>query len=67
MLELFKDKLGEALDVTNKLTLIKTDANNIPLASEKVDLVVVNNLFHLLNNPQNVLNEIYRVLRLMAN
>lgn len=63
MLELFKDKLGEALDVTNKLTLIKTDANNIPLASEKVDLVVVNNLFHLLNNPQNVLNEIYRVLK----
>lgn len=42
--------------------LILADAHKIPLKENSVDLVIANNLFHLLESPDDVIAEIKRVL-----
>lgn len=62
MLEKFLKNLENINYNIDKLTLIRADALNLPLISESVDLVIANNLFHLVSDPFKVLKEINRVL-----
>lgn len=52
----------EAKDLDN-VYVVRADAYNIPLIDNSVDLVIANNLFHLLISPERVLEEIHRVLK----
>lgn len=62
MLEKFLKNLENINYNKDRLTLIRADALNIPLINESTDLVIANNLFHLVDDPIKVLEEIYRVL-----
>jgi ubiquinone/menaquinone biosynthesis C-methylase UbiE len=43
--------------------IIRMNALNIPIFDNSVDVILANNLLHLISNPQKVLNEIYRILK----
>ena len=60
MLDSLNKKI-EGLNV-NKVILLRADAHYIPLIDESIDIVIVSNLFHLLEDSLLVLKEIYRIL-----
>lgn len=62
MLEGFLSKLQDIYYDIERLTLIRANAEEIPLVDGSIDLVIVNNLFHLLENPKQVMEEINRIL-----
>ena len=46
------------------VTLCRMNALNLPIEDESIDCVVANSMLHLISNPQKVLDEIYRVLKI---
>lgn len=55
--------LSEKVENFKNIKLVRADANNLPFVDESVDIIIANNIFHLLDNPRQVLLEIKRVLK----
>lgn len=63
MLRILQDKAltnGISLD---KTMLCRMNALNIPLKNECIDTAAANSVLHLISNPERVIDEIYRVLK----
>ena len=64
MLKVLQQK-AEANNISlENVTVCRMNALEIPLADESVDTVVANGVLHLISNPEKVINEIYRVLKM---
>lgn len=64
MLKVLKQK-AEANNVSlENVTVCRMNALEIPLEDESVDTVVANSVLHLISNPEKVIGEIYRVLKM---
>lgn len=50
------------LDISN-LTLCRMNAYDIPLCDNSVDAVIANSMLHLNSNPEKIISEIHRVLK----
>lgn len=56
------EKLSENIIIDNKINLVLADALELPLKDEVIDLVIANNIFHLVDGDK-LLKEIIRVLK----
>lgn len=64
MLKVLQQKAEANKISLENVTVCRMNALEIPLADESVDTVVANSVLHLISNPEKVINEIYRVLKM---
>lgn len=63
MLKILQEKAGKNGVSLENTVLCRMNALDIPLKGECVDTVAANSVLHLISNPQKVIDEIYRVLK----
>lgn len=64
MLSILQKKAEYNNSSLKDVTLCRMNALEIPLESESIDTVVANSVLHLISNPEKVIAEIYRVLKI---
>jgi len=59
---LYKRAESAGVDISD-LIVCRANALDVPLADNSADAVIANSILHLISKPENVVNEIYRVLK----